>query len=124
MYKIPTDEEIAEAIDKVFEKNKEVASQSLFHDLVLKELKKKSPYYAASQDRVRKVAALGKVKIFVEKNKSSKEMKSCFICGGKLVTLFAKNLLGEKASAGKKCDACGFQTDKTHIIPRRYIFYR
>ena len=45
MYKIPKDEEIAEAIHSVLAKHKEVKSQSLFCEFVLKELKLKSPYY-------------------------------------------------------------------------------
>jgi hypothetical protein len=124
MYKIPKNEEIAEAIRRVLKKNKEVNSQALFHELVLKELKRESPYYTASSERIRKTAALGGVRIFVEKRKSSKEAKTCFVCGGELQTLKVKNLLGEEASAGKKCKVCGFRMDKSQLVPRRYTFYR
>ncbi len=37
MYKIPKDEEVVDAIRRVLKKNKEVKSQALFHELVLKE---------------------------------------------------------------------------------------
>jgi len=123
MYKIPKNEEVVEAIHRVLKKNREVTSQALFHHLVLKELKKKSPYYTASTDRIKKTAALGGVKIFVEKRKSQKEAKRCFVCGGALETLKTKNLLGEEVSTGKGCKACGFKMDKGHLIPRRYTFY-
>ena len=103
MYKIPKDEEIAEAIRSVLAKRKEVNSQSLFHGFVLKELKLKSPYYRVSSDRVKRVAAQVGVKIFIEKRKSQKEAKSCFVCGGELFTLKVKNLLGEEVPSGKKC---------------------
>ncbi len=123
MYKIPKNEEVVEAIFRVLRKHKEVRSQALFHELVLKELKRKSPYYTASSERVKKIAALNKVRIFVEKMKCSKEAKSCFICGDELKTLKIKNLLGEEVSTGKRCGGCGFKMDRTHLLPRRYTFY-
>jgi hypothetical protein len=123
MYKIPKDEEVAEAIRSVLGKHNEVKSQSLFHELVLKELKKKSPYYTASSERIKKVAAREGVKIFIEKRKSQKEAKFCFVCGGELVTLKVKNLLGEEVPTGKLCKVCGFKMDKSQLAPRRYIFY-
>lgn len=123
MYKIPKDEEVVEAIRRVLKKNREVTSQALFHELVLKELKRKSPYYTASSERVKRTAALEGVKIFVEKMKSSKEAKVCFVCGGELETQKVKNLLGEETSTGKRCKVCGFKMDREHLSPRRYIFY-
>lgn len=123
MYKIPKDEEIGDAIRSVLVKHKEVKSQSLFHKFVLKELKLKSPYYVASSFRIKHVAAKVGVKIFIEKRKSQKEAKSCFVCGGELFTLKVKNLMGTETSAGKKCRVCGFKMNKSHLAPRRYIFY-
>ncbi len=124
MYKIPKNEEVVEAIRRVLKKHNEVKSQALFHELVLKELKGKSPYYTASSERVKRTAALEGVKIFVEKRRSSKEAKSCFVCGAELETLCTKNLLGEEVPAGKRCRVCGFRMDKGHLSPSRYTFYR
>lgn len=124
MYKIPKDEEILQAIFRVLDKNKEVRSQALFHRLVLEELKRKSPYYTASSERIKRTAALKGVKIFVEKRKSEKEAKSCFVCGSPLKTVRVKSLTGEDALAGKKCNACGFRMDKGNLIPSRYTFYK
>jgi hypothetical protein len=124
MYKIPKDEEIAGAIRRVLAKHKEVRSQSLFHEFVLGELKGISPYYVASSDRIKRVASQAGVKIFIDKRKSQKEAKSCFVCGGELETLKVKNLMGAEVSAGKKCKVCGFKMDKGHLAPRRYIFYK
>ena len=124
MYKIPKDEEIAEAIHSVLAKHKEVKSQSLFCEFVLGELKKESPYYRVSSDRVKRVASLEGVKIFIEKRKSQKEAKSCFVCGGELFTLKVKNLMGTEVPSGKKCRVCGFKMNKSHLAPRRYIFYK
>lgn len=123
MYKIPKNEEVVETIFRVLGKHKEIRSQALFHELILKELKRKSPYYTASSERIKKIAALNKVKIFVEKRKSLKEAKSCFICGDELKTLKIKNLLGEEISSGKRCENCGFKMERTHLIPSRYTFY-
>ncbi|MBU2559292.1 hypothetical protein KKA03_00175 [archaeon] len=124
MYKIPKDAEIADAIRRVLAKHKEVRSQSLFHEFVLGELKGISPYYKASSDRIKRVASKEGVKIFIDKRKSQKEAKFCFVCGGELETLKVKNLLGSEVSAGKKCKVCGFAMDRGHLAPRRYIFYK
>lgn len=124
MYKIPKDEEIAGAIRRVLAKHKEVRSQSLFREFVLKELKRESPYYKASSDRIKRVASKAGVKIFIDKRKSHKEAKACFVCGGELKTLKVKDLLGKDVPAGKKCKVCGFAMDRGHLAPRRYIFYK
>ena len=124
MYKIPNDEEIARAIKKVLSKHKEVRSQALFHDFVLRELRIKSPYYRVSSERIRRIASEIGVKIIVDKRKSHIDAKTCFVCGGVLATMKTKNLEGVEVPAGKRCKTCDFKMDRANLYPKRYIFYK
>jgi hypothetical protein len=125
MYKIPSDEEVIDAILKVLEEYREIRSQNLFHGLVLKNIKKRSRYYIVSAGRVRRLAAnMEGVKIFVEKRKSGREAKKCYVCGNELEELKMKDLHGGETFIGKKCNACGFKIHRKNLEPRRYIFYR
>lgn len=109
----------------VLDRNREVGSQSLFHRLVLEELKKESPYYVVSPERLRRISAkLAGVKIFVEKRRSEREAKRCFLCGGELEVMMAQDILGDETAVGKRCKTCGFKMDKKNLLPRRYIFYK
>lgn len=124
MYKIPRKDEVGEAVLEVLRDYKEVASQAILHSLVLDKLRKENQFFKISPGRVRKVAAdLEGVKIFVEKRKSSREAKKCFICGEKMVWVEGRSLLGESTKTGKKCLRCGFRIDRPSLEPRRYIFY-
>ena len=125
MYKIPAEEEIGSAITKILEKYREVESQKLLHFLVLKKLKEQNQYYMLSEDRVRKIASkLPAVRIFVEKRKTDREAKKCYVCGSELETLKAKNLYGSEAAIGKKCRVCGFKMNRKNLMPRKYIFLK
>jgi hypothetical protein len=125
MYKIPKDEEVKKAILKVLEKNREIESQKLFLDMVLKELRKISPYYVVSKERLKKMSTkIDGVNIFIEKRRSSRAARKCFICGGELETFKVRDLLGGETSIGSKCKSCGFKMDKKYLAPRKYIFYR
>lgn len=125
MYKILTDEEIADAIRDVLKRHREVESQRLLHELVLQKLKEENQYCILTGNRVRKIAAKSKgVKILVEKRRSSKKAKNCYVCGGELEVIKARDLYGGECSAGKKCKNCGFKIDKENLMPKRYIFLK
>lgn len=125
MYKMPSNEEVSEAIRDVLNKRREVESQRLLHELVLKRLKEENQYCILAGSRVRKIAAnLKGVKILVEKRRSDKKAKKCYVCGGELEVIRATNLYGRECSAGKKCKNCGFKIDKENLAPKRYTFLK
>jgi len=125
MYRIPDEEEVKNAILKVMDKHKEVNSQEIFLKHVLKELKKTDEEYVASSDRVKKLAAgLKEIGVHVDKKRSKREAKKCFVCGGKFGSIKAKDLLGKETLLGRRCKTCGFELDKKKLSPRRYIFYK
>ena len=92
---------------------------------MIKELKKISPYYTLSTERLKKMSTqIEEVSIFVEKRRSNKEARNCFICGGELEMFKVKDLLGGETSIGVRCKSCGFKIDKKHLAPSKYIFYK
>ncbi|MFQ5975299.1 MAG: hypothetical protein ACE5J5_03160 [Candidatus Hydrothermarchaeales archaeon] len=125
MYKIPEEKEIINAILKVLDKHKEINSQGTFLKLVLKELKKRDKEYVVSSDRAKRIAAgLKEVGVHVDKKRSRREAKKCFVCGGELGHIMARDLQGNETKIGKRCKVCGFELDKDKLSPQRYIFYR
>jgi hypothetical protein len=125
MYRIPRSDEVGETIIRVLEEYREVGSQNLLHSLVLRRLKRENQFYKLSPERVKRIAAgLAEVKIFVEKKKSGREAKKCYVCGSKMEWIEGKNLFGNAARTGKKCVKCGFRVDRPELAPRRYVFYK
>lgn len=124
MYKIPGKDEVGTAVLEVLEDYREVKSQAMLHSLVLKKLKKENQFFKISPERVRKIAAeQEEVKIFVEKCKSPREAKKCFICGEEMIWVKGRSLLGGATRTGKKCPRCGFRIDRPTVKPKRYVFY-
>jgi len=125
MYRIPADGVVEEAVSRVLGERKEVHSQALFSELVLRELRAADERYVISGERLRRiVAGMKGTKILVEKMRSRREAKSCYVCGGELLPVKTRNLLGGKSVLGKRCERCGFSIERENSVPRRYIFQR
>lgn len=121
---IPKDEEVEYALREVLKKHKEVASQKHLKALTLGMLKKRNQFYMLSAKRARRIAAnTNGVKIRVEKRRSKKDARVCYVCGGKLRSVKTKNLYGKEVIVGKRCTKCRFKIDKK-LMPKRYIFVR
>ncbi len=124
MYRVPGEEVVKEAVSKVLQERKEVRSQVLFHELVLRELREIDERYAISGERLRRiVVGMQGAKILVEKMRSKREAKRCYVCGGELLPTKTKNLLGDEVLLGKRCKRCGFHTERENFVPRRYVFH-
>ncbi|MDP6459846.1 MAG: hypothetical protein QF829_03535 [Candidatus Hydrothermarchaeota archaeon] len=125
MYRIPKDDDVGASIRSTLEEYKEIGSQKLLHSLVLKRLRRENQFYKLSPERVKRIAAsMPEVKVFVEKRKSVKEARKCYICGHPLKRIKVKDLFGDPTYAGKKCLKCGFKIDRAMLVPKRYLFYR
>lgn len=125
MYRIPGRDEVAESIIRVLEEYREVRSQNLLHDLVLGRLRRENRFYRLSPARLRRIAAgLAEVRIFVEKRRSKREARKCYVCGAEMEGIKGKNLLGSEAKTGKKCVECGFRIHRPRVEPKRYVFYK
>lgn len=125
MYKIPEEDEVKKSILNVMEKHKEINSQETFLKLVLKELLKIDKEYVISTDRVKKIASKQEeIGVHVDKKRSKRKAKKCFICGGELGNIKSRDLEGKETFIGKRCKDCGFELDREKLSPRRYIFYK
>lgn len=124
MRKIPGEGVVEEAILKVFRENREVDSQKALRALVLERLRKNDEEYTLSEDRVRKLAARLGFRVLVLKRASRRKARRCYVCGGELKVLKARDLYGAEVVVGRKCTLCGFRMDRDNLVPRRYIFRR
>ncbi len=125
MYRVPKDDEVGSAIRSTLEDYKEIGSQKLLHSLVLEKLKRENQFYKLSPERVKRIAAsMPDVRVFIEKRKSPREAKKCYICGHPLERIKVKDLFGNPTYIGKKCGECGFKIDKALLVPKRYLFFR
>ena len=113
-----------EAILKVFRENREVGSQRSLRALVLEHLRKKDEGYTLSEDRVRRLAARLGFRVLVLKRASRRKARRCYVCGGELKAVKARDLYGAEVVVGRKCTLCGFRMDRDNLVPRRYIFRR
>lgn len=109
---------------RVLNRHKEVNSQGAFLGFILKELKKLDEDYVVSSYRVKRLASrLDGVGIFVEKRRSNREARRCFVCGGELDPIKTRDLRGSDTLVGKRCRDCGFELDRKNLGPKKYIFY-
>ena len=125
MYRIPGEDAVKDAVQKVLRRHTEVRSQALFQVLVLRELRGSDGHYSLSGERLRRIVAdMPGAKILVEKMRGRREAKRCYVCGGRLQPTKTKNLLGEDVMHGKRCKRCGFSIDRENMLPRKYVFCR
>lgn len=124
MYRIPTEEEVRNAIYLALKKRKSIPSLVELRKRVLIELKKLNKDYTISHKRVRIITARsGFVKISTKMKTTNKKPKACPICGGKLYPIKNYSLLGEEVVTGYKCKLCSYRTGAKNEIPVRYSFH-
>ncbi len=125
MYKIPKDDLIARTIKEILDGHKEVGSQEALHRMVAALLNRADAAYKVSPERLRRIAAgLEDVVIRVEKMRAARRAKACYVCGGEMKLMKARDLFGRETVAGRKCSRCGFELERNGLAPRRYIFIK
>lgn len=120
----PSDEQIEEALKKVFDKTHTVSSQSKLKKLVDKELKKNKS--GVSPARLRSIAIntdFVKLEIHSREGDPKKIMNKCPVCGGKLKHVKNLTIWGGKVTIEFSCKNCGYWTGKKKRIPTRYVFH-
>ncbi len=120
-YRIPKEEEIRSAVEKVMKHRGEVHSLREMLEHVRREL---GGGYALSGKRLLKIASSLGIRIKVHRRRSNTEIKICPICGGELATADVRTLEGDIVKSGKICKNCGFRTDRARFSPARYSFYK
>ena len=145
-YKIPSDEEVLTAIQRVILKHHTITSQHRIKLLVEDELKKIDGKFRVSGSRIRKLVLRSKyfhlqidykvppkdeVKKEVKtkpKGKKSRrktpgpKLKACPVCGSKVKKIKNKTLKGGFITTSFKCTGCPYHTGIPVRLPARYVF--
>ena len=125
-YKIPEDENVLPAIQRVILRHGTINSQRQLKQLVENELKGLDPLYHVGGARVRTLAIRSKfiqceIKYRTWPDHKNK-LKHCPVCDGTVSKIKNRTLSGEIITIGYKCTNCPYNTDLPIKIPARYIF--
>lgn len=134
MYKIPSDEQVFEALGEVFKKRRVVTSQHSLKRLVDKELhlvskdeKGSKASHRVSQPRLRLLtikSGIADVDIHCRESIKKTSMARCPVCASKLKRVKNLTVFGGTVTLGYQCKTCGYWTGLKQRIPTRYVFTR
>ncbi len=125
-YHIPTDEDLVDAVKKVFEKNRIVSSQHCLKLLVEKELQSKKQQLLVSEPRLRRLvvrSGLVQVEIHTREGAPDKIYPKCPVCEGVLQRVKNQTIYGGEVTLEYRCGLCGYWTGKRKKIPTLYVFH-
>ncbi|HDP97501.1 MAG TPA: hypothetical protein ENN25_07435 [Euryarchaeota archaeon] len=124
-YKLPSDEEVADAVRMAISRRGVVNSQRRLAELVLKELKSTDPDFSVTEERVRRIAidrGIVKVNIIARDSEKKTASNECPVCGVKMKRIRNLTVYGGSINLGYRCSRCGYWTGLTNRRPIRYIF--
>lgn len=124
-YKLPSDEEVADAVRMALSRRGVVNSQRRLTQLVLKELKAMDPDFSVTEERVRRIAidrGIAKVNIIARDSEKRTASNECPVCGEKMKRIRNLTVYGGSVNLGYRCSRCGYWTGLTNRRPTRYIF--
>ncbi len=124
-YKIPNEDDVADALLMVMHKNPQVRSQRELIDLVRRQLSSKDPDYRVSGERVRRIGInRGVMGVNIEYNstKNQKLPEFCPVCRNPMVPVRNRTLDGRIIEVRRKCPICLFTTGPNPTVPGRYYF--
>ena len=125
-HKIPKDEDVLTAIQRVILRYGTINSQKQLKVLVQKELSGLDELYHVSGPRVREFALKSKfiqceIKYRVWPDHKTK-LSRCPVCNSPVHKIRNKTLSNKIITIGFKCTNCPYNTDFPIKIPARYIF--
>lgn len=124
-YHIPSDDQIQNALKKIFSKRRTINSQIMLKNLVEKELETKDKNYGVSSTRLRNIAIKSdfiKLEIHSREGDPHKTMNKCPVCGHSLKNVKNLTIWGGEVTIEFRCDNCSYWTGKKKRIPTRYVF--
>ncbi|MCK5548701.1 MAG: hypothetical protein KAI64_06775 [Thermoplasmata archaeon] len=134
MYKIPSDEQVVEALTEVFKKRRVVGSQAALKKLVDKELrilsrteKGEKVDCKVSQPRLRLLAiknGVAGIEIHCRESVRRTSLTRCPVCAFKLRRVKNLTVFGGTVTIGYRCKKCGYWTGIKQRVPTRYVFTR
>lgn len=125
-YQIATNEQIEDALKKVFNKFRTVQSQNKLRQLVAKELTTKKKKVGVSGPRLRDIAIKSdfiKLEIHSREGDPKKLLTKCPVCGSTLKRVKNLTIWGGEVTIEFSCSNCGYWTGKKKRIPTRYVFH-
>ncbi|AIZ56976.1 hypothetical protein Mpt1_c11100 [Candidatus Methanoplasma termitum] len=126
-FKVPDEEVVSQAINKVMTKNNHIETQTEFLRLVRKELSKLDEDYRVSGERIRRIGLDNNlIKITIEYRESDiKDLPHiCPVCRNAMSPVMNRSLEGEYVEIKRKCSVCPYTIGKTVLVPGRYVFSR
>ena len=125
-HKIPNDEDIITATQRVILRFGTINSQRQLKELVQKELGGIDELYHVSPARVRRLAVKSKFIVVEIKYRTwpdhRDKLKRCPVCDSPLHKIKNKTLTLKIITMGYKCSNCPYKTDLPIKVPARYIF--
>jgi len=124
-YKVPSDEDVIQALRKLLYELGIINSQKKFKNLVDLELSKIDPAYKVSQLRLRSLALSSNsihLEIHYRESDDKSMISKCPVCYSKLRRLKNKTIYDGTVTVGYECTSCPYSTGIKRRIPIRYIF--
>ena len=125
-YKIPKDEDVLAAIQRVILRFGTINSQKMLKESVQAELRKIDSSYNLGAARVRLLALKSKfIRVEIKYRTwpdHKTKLRRCPVCGESVQKIKNKTLSSEIITIGFKCRNCPYHSDFPIKIPARYIF--
>ena len=124
-YKIPSKEEIVNAIASCMSDYGVINSQHKLGDLVRKKIQEREQLYHVSDERIRRLAVnhrLVDLELKYKEARGGRLPHKCPICGSKLNRLKNMTIDGGTVTLGYSCQTCKYWTGLKKNVPARYVF--
>lgn len=125
-YRIPDDEQVSAALQRVMSTKRVVDSQKKLKKLVEKELVGEE-VFKIGEVRLRHAAIdSGQIELHIlcRESGKTKTMVKCPVCTNRLKRVRNMTVWGGTVTLGYHCERCGYWTGLKHRIPTRYVFTR
>jgi len=125
-YRVPDDEQVVAALQRVIATKRVVDSQRKLKKLVERELQGEEVFRIGGV-RLRHAAidsGLIDLQILCRESGKTKSMMKCPVCTARLKRVRNATVWGGTVTLGYHCERCGYWTGIKHRIPTRYVFTR
>ena len=125
-YRIPSEDEVAKAIENVLVRTPHMRSQRALCDAVFAELLCLDTDYRIGPERIRRIGIsrqLFKLEIKYA-NRGKPAGKWCPVCGSMLLSVRNRTLDGKTVELMRRCKVCGYSAKGNASKPARYVIER
>ncbi len=126
-YRIPSDDDVAKAIEDCMSTHQRIRSQHDLHLLVSTELMCVDPRFRVGPARIRRIGVergIFDMEIRCARSANAKERISCPVCRNTLVSVRNRTIEGETIELRRTCRACGYSAASDADRPCGYTITR